>query len=159
MAIVRYQPSRGADLNRLFGTLFDSPTTAAHRGAAARRWVPAVDLVEADDRYVLKADLPGLTAEDVTIEVTDDVLTVSGERHGETSEKRDGYVRLERHSGAFRRSVRLPEGVDAERVAASFEHGVLEVSIPKPEARKPHRVEIAVAAAKGDDADETPAAA
>jgi HSP20 family protein len=118
---------------------FDSQTGAA---TPARRWTPAVDLVEEDEQYVLRADLPGLSPDDVKIEVEDRVLTVSGERGSEKEERRDGYYRLERSSGSFSRSVRLPEGVDAEKIEAGFEHGVLEVKIPKPEQSKPRRVEI-----------------
>ena len=129
-------------MNRLFNTFFDTPTTGA--ATRSRRWIPAIDIVEADDHYVVKADLPGLAEDDVTVEVKDDVLAISGERTSETTEKGEGYVRVERASGEFRRTLRLPEGVDAEQVVATFEQGVLEVRIPKPEERKPRRVEIQV---------------
>jgi HSP20 family protein len=105
-----------------------------------------MDLVETDEHFVLKADLPGLSDEDVHIDVADDVLTVSGERRSEHEDKRDGYLRVERSYGSFRRSLTLPEGVDADAVSASFERGVLEVRIPKPEQRKPRRVAIQVGA-------------
>ena len=75
-----------------------------------------MDLVETDDHFVLKADLPGLTEDDVNIDVEDNVLTVSGERKAEHEDKREGYVRVERSYGSFRRSLTLPEGVDAEAV-------------------------------------------
>jgi HSP20 family protein len=103
-----------------------------------------MDLVETDDHFVLKADLPGLKEEDVNIEVEENVLTVSGERKAEHEDKREGYVRVERSYGSFRRSLTLPEGVDAEAVTANFDNGVLEVRIPKPEERKPRRVAIQV---------------
>jgi HSP20 family protein len=134
-------------MNRLFTTFFDSPTHAvAGDGAGARRWIPAMDLVETEDHFVLRADLPGLDEGDVKLEVADDVLTISGERKAEHEVKQDGFYRLERSSGAFSRSLTLPEGVDAEAIAASFDKGVLEVRVPKPEQRKPRRVEIAVGA-------------
>ena len=149
MALVRWEPVRELsslqnDVNRLFNTLFDTPTTG---NGARRRWIPAIDLVETEDHFVLKADLPGLTEEDVHIDVDGDVLTVSGERKSEHEDKRDGYVRIERSYGSFRRSLTLPEGVDADAVTASFDRGVLEVSIPKPEQRKPRRVSIQVGSA------------
>jgi HSP20 family protein len=106
-----------------------------------------MDLVETDDHFVLKADLPGLSEEDVHVDVDNDVLTVSGERKGEHEDKRDGFVRVERSYGSFRRSLTLPEGVDADAVTASFDRGVLEISIPKPEQRKPRRVAIQVGSA------------
>jgi HSP20 family protein len=160
MALVRWEPVRELsslqnDMNRLFNTFFDT-TTPGNGGSAPRRWIPAMDLVETDDQFVLKADLPGLTEEDVSIDVEGDVLTVSGERKAEHEDKREGYVRVERSFGAFRRSLTLPEGVDPEAVTASFDRGVLEVRIPKPEQRKPRRVAIQVgaqpAAIEGDEA-------
>jgi HSP20 family protein len=148
MALVRWEPVRELsslqnDMNRLFNTFFDT-TTPGNGGSVPRRWIPAMDLVETDDHFVLKADLPGLSDEDVSIDVEGDVLTVSGERKAEHEDRREGYVRVERPFGAFRRSLTLPEGVDPEAVSASFDRGVLEVRIPKPEQRKPRRVAIQV---------------
>ncbi len=109
-----------------------------------RRWVPPMDLVEAEDHFVLKADLPGLAEGDVNIEVQENVLTLSGERRFEHEVKKDGFYRLERGAGQFSRSLTLPDGVDADAIAATFDKGVLEVRIPKPEERKPRRVAISV---------------
>ena len=78
------------------------------------------------------------------LEVADDVLTLSGERRVEHEARKDGLYRLERGTGAFSRSLTLPEGVDADAIEASFDRGVLEVRIPKPAERRPRRVEIAV---------------
>src|SRR6185503_4706721 len=144
MAIVRWEPLRELttlqnEVNRLFGTVFDAP--AQGNGGTLRRWMPAMDLVETADHFVLRADLPGMSEEDVNIEVEDRVLTVSGERKSEHSENKEGYHRVERAFGSFSRSLTLPEGVDPEAVAASFDRGVLEIRIPKPEARKPRRIE------------------
>ena len=148
MALVRWEPARElhslqSEMNRLFNTFFDTPSNAGGT-SGARRWVPAMDLVETDDHFVLKADLPGLSEGDVTIEVQENVLTLSGERRFEHEVKKDGFYRLERGAGQFSRSLTLPEGVDADAIAASFEKGVLEVRIPKPEQRRPRRVEINV---------------
>jgi HSP20 family protein len=150
MALVRWEPARELaslqqEVNRLFGTFFDAPgATAAGPGAGTRRWIPAMDLVESDEAFVLKADLPGLAEEDVELEVEDGVLTVSGERAAEHATEREGFVRVEREFGAFRRSLTLPDGVDPEQVTARFDKGVLEVRIPKPENRKPRKVAIRV---------------
>src|SRR3954462_6215358 len=135
MAIVRWEPLRELstlqnEMNRLFGTVFDAPTQG--NGGTLRRWMPAMDLVETGDHFVLRADLPGLSEEDVNIEVEDRVLTISGERKAEHEVNKDGYHRVERAFGAFSRSLTLPEGIDAEAVQASFDRGVLEVRIPKP---------------------------
>ncbi len=115
-----------------------------------RRWVPAMDLVETGDAFVLKADLPGVRETDVKVEVEDNVLTISGERRSEHADRRDGYARVERGFGAFRRSITLPDGVDPTQVAASFDKGVLDVRIPKPAERKPHAVQIGVGGAPAD---------
>jgi HSP20 family protein len=124
------------EFDRLFSSLFEN------RGREVQRWVPAMDLVEAEDHFVLKADLPGLGEDDVAIEVQDNVLTVSGSREAEHERKEKGWYRLERSYGSFSRSLTLPEGVDAEKVEANFDRGVLEVRIPKPEERKPRRISI-----------------
>ena len=141
MALVRWEP---VSLNRLLNNTFFDSSTTGNRGNGVRRWIPAMDLVETDDHFVLKADLPGLNEGDVNIEVEDNVLTVSGERKSEHEDKREGYYRVERSFGSFRRTLTLPEGVDPEAVNATFDKGVLEVRIPKPEQRKPRRVAIQV---------------
>jgi HSP20 family protein len=147
MAIVRWEPLRELttlqnEMNRLFGTVFDAP--APTNGGALRRWMPAMDLVETADHFVLRADLPGMSEEDVNIEVEDRVLTVSGERKTEDTESKDGFHRIERAFGSFSRSLTLPEGVNPETVSASFDRGVLQLEIPKPEQRKPRKISIGV---------------
>jgi HSP20 family protein len=126
-------------VNRLFG-LFDAP--GAGGTLAARDWIPAMDLAEDGGDYVVRADLPGLSEDDVKIELQDNVLTISGERKSEHEERRKGYYRVERASGRFSRALTLPDGVDPQSVRAHFDKGVLEVRIPKPAERKPHRVSI-----------------
>ena len=159
MTIVRWEPLRElsslqGEMNRLFNTVFDSPSPGGN-GGSMRPWMPAMDLVETEDHFVLRADLPGVPEEDVKIEFEDNVLTVSGERKSEHEDKREGFYRLERSSGSFARSLTLPEGIDVDAVAATFDKGVLEIRIPKPEERKPRRVAISVgdkpAQIEGDD--------
>jgi HSP20 family protein len=123
-----------SDFNRLFNTLFDE--------SRAQRWVPAMDLVEADDHFLLRADLPGLGEEDVSIEIHDGALTISGERKSEYEKRERGWYRVERATGRFSRALTLPEGINPDAVTAEFDKGVLEVRIPKPEERKPRRVQI-----------------
>src|SRR4051794_1614091 len=101
-----------------------------------------MDLVETEDHLVLRADLPGVDRDDVSIEVKDGVLTVSGERRAQHEEKREGFHRVERSFGRFSRSLELPQGVEANSIGASFERGVLEVRMPKPAERRPTRIEI-----------------
>lgn len=162
MAIVRWEPLREFstlqnEMNRLFGTVFDTP--AQSNGGTLRRWMPAMDLVETEGHFVLTADLPGLGEEDVSIEVEERVLTVSGERKAAHAGAKEGYHRVERAFGAFSRSLALPEGVDAEAVEASFDRGVLEVRIPKPEARKPRKIAIAPKTIEATSTDSEPASA
>lgn len=149
MALVRWDPTRELDLlqgdmNRLFDSFFQGRGLglASGNGSAGRRWIPPMDLVEADDEYVLRADLPGLAKDDLEIEVKDNVLTISGERQAEHEDRKEGYHRVERAFGRFSRSLDLPKGIDASAVSADFENGVLEVRIPKPEERQPTRIEI-----------------
>jgi HSP20 family protein len=140
MALIRWEPARELrDMNRLFSTFFEPST-----GAVMRRWTPAMDLVETEDNYVLRADLPGVSEGDVKIELDDNVLTISGERKSAHKEAKEGYYRVERAYGSFSRTLTLPEGVDADAISASFDRGVLEVRVPKPEQRKPRKVEISV---------------
>ena len=138
MALIRWEPVRELntiqnEMNRLFNTFFEAGPGQTGGQTAARRWLPAMDLVEDGDEFVLRADLPGLSEDDVNIELEDNVLTISGERKSEHEERSEGYYRLERASGSFSRSLTLPEGVDPEKVQARFDRGVLEVKIPKPE--------------------------
>jgi HSP20 family protein len=135
MALLMRPEPLTADFDRLFNTLFD-------RNQAPQRWVPAMDLVEHDDHFVLRADLPGLTEDDVNIELHDGSLTISGERKAEHTTQERGFYRVERQFGSFSRTLTLPDGIDPERIKASFSNGVLEVGIPKPEERKPRKIEI-----------------
>jgi HSP20 family protein len=143
MALIRWEPTREVaslqgEVNRLFNSFFDAPAG----GGALRRWVPAMDLVDSGDSFIIKADLPGVAESDIKIGVEDRVLTISGQRDAEHEERKNGAVRVERSFGSFSRSVTLPEGVEPEQIAATFDNGVLEVSIPKPAQPKPHTVEI-----------------
>jgi HSP20 family protein len=137
MALLMKPEPFAAEFNRLFDTLFQPAN-----GTTTSRWVPAMDLVEAEDHFVLKADLPGLDEDAVSIEVQDNVLTVSGERKSEHEQRQKGWYRVERSFGRFSRSLTLPEGVNADAISANFDKGVLEIRIPKPEQRKPRKIEI-----------------
>ncbi len=136
MALVVNPQPFSRDIDRLFDAFFGGDREGA------QRWVPAMDLVEAEDHFVLMADLPGLSEEDVSIEVQDGTLKISGERKAEHESSERGWYRIERSYGSFNRSLTLPEGVDADGISAEFDRGVLSVRIPKPEERKPRRVAI-----------------
>jgi HSP20 family protein len=155
MALVRWEPAREVDtlqneVNRVFDAFFGNGP-----GTRVRRWVPAMDLVETDEHLVLRADLPGLTSDDVELEVKDGVLTVSGERKAEHQENSEGFYRVERAFGRFSRSLTIPDGVNAEQISADFNDGVLEVRIPKPAERQPHRISIGAGAVEGSGTEQT----
>jgi HSP20 family protein len=135
MALLMKPEPFSREVDRLFDAFFGGE-------GSARRWVPAMDLVEADDHFVLKADLPGLAEGDVSIEIQDGTLRISGERKSEHEQREKGWYRVERSFGSFSRSLTLPDGVDPDGVTAEFDRGVLEVRIPKPEERKPRRIAI-----------------
>ena len=144
MTIVRWEPLRelGAlqsEMNRLFNTAFESP---GGNGGTLRRWVPPMDVLETGDHFLLRLDLPGVDQDAVSIELDDQTLTIAGERSVEHHTEKEGYQRVERASGAFQRSLTLPQGIDPEAITAGFENGVLEVRIPKPEERKPRKITI-----------------
>ena len=140
---------------------FDRPFGGTFRWPSLRRvafqdssdWSPQIDVFERDNRLVTKVDLPGLTKEDVKVEVTDGHLAISGERKSETEEKKGNVYRCERSYGSFYRAVPLPEGAKVADVKATFAEGVLEVSVPLPAKaeEKPRTVPIEDAAkpAKG----------
>lgn len=95
-------------------------------------WMPQIEVIQNNGQFTVRADLPGLTKDDVTIEVMDDVLALSGERKEEKEEKREGFYRSERSYGSFYRQIPLPEGAKTEDASATFSDGVLEITMPAP---------------------------
>jgi len=107
-------------------------------------WAPAVDLHETEDAYLLEVDLPGMKKEDIDLSITDDVVTLKGNRQREEWKQDQNTRRVERSFGTFQRSFRIPGGVDGAKVEAHFEQGVLKVKLPKPEATRPRQIEVQV---------------
>ena len=108
-------------------------------------WSPQVEVLEREGQLVVRADLPGLTKDDINIEVTDDALLIRGERKSEREENEEGYYRTERSYGSFYRQIPLPEGASAENANATFRNGVLEITMPAPkraEQQQRRRLEI-----------------
>ena len=126
----------GDRLTRLMEDLYDEGEEIT--------WMPAVDVTDAEDEIVLTAEMPGLTRDDVQIEVEDDVLRIQGEKREQTErEEEDGKVRVsERRYGAFARSFTLPATVEAEEIRAEMKNGVLTVRLPKTEAARGRRIQI-----------------
>jgi HSP20 family protein len=114
----------------------------------SRMWVPAIDVVETKDAYVLYAELPGVDASQVDIKFEQNVLTLRGTKPSALNADKDGELRVfaaERVSGGFERSLRLPEFVDAEKISADFTNGLLTITVPKAQAAQPRKIEIKAA--------------
>ena len=141
--LVRWEPFREiAQLQGEMGRLFNGLLEGQSR--TSQGWVPPLDVWETESELVYAFDLPGLTEEQIAIEVQDDTLTVSGERLRETTEQGDRFFRFERRYGSFARGVGLPAGIDESKIAAAYASGVLEIRVPKPEEAKPRRIQLGV---------------
>lgn len=110
-----------------------------------KRWVPAVDIIEERDRFLLRADVPGVSAADIDVSMEGGVLSVSGERHAEERKEDSGVQRIERTTGRFLRRFTLPETADAEGISAKTQNGILEVTIPKLPEIQPRRIAVKAA--------------
>jgi HSP20 family protein len=146
MALARWTPmgnlqSFQDEMNRMFNQFFRGGT-GEEAGWGVRTWAPPVDIYETDDAVILKAELPGVSKDDVSIEVHQNTLVLRGERKHEAEVKEENYHRVERAYGTFQRSFMLPTLVDQEHVQATFTDGVLELRLPKSEAAKPKRIAI-----------------
>ena len=130
-ALVRQMTS---ELDRTFEAWpsFRWPSFGQFAAPESAGWSPKIDVFERDNRLITRVDLPGTKKEDVSVEVTDGHLALSGERKREKEEKKDNFHRSEREYGSFYRAVPLPQGVKLEDVKATFADGVLEVSVPLP---------------------------
>jgi len=149
MAIVRWQPfcdlmatERGFD--RLFRDAFSSVLPVREGELPTRAWAPAVDICENENNIVLKAELPGVDPKDVEVRVEDNTLYLKGERKFEKETKEENYHRIERSYGSFARSFALPNSIDAEKVAAEYQDGLLTLTLPKREETKPKTIKINV---------------
>ena len=148
-AITRWDPFKELDelqnrLSTLFGRAPIRKNGAKDEALAVAEWAPMVDVVEDDNEYLIKAELPEVKKDDVKVTVQDDVLTITGERQYEKEEKEKKYHRVERAYGSFARSFTLPEDADGEKVAAEFKDGVLKVHLPKSEQAKPKSIEVKI---------------
>ena len=149
MAIMRWDPFRDLAsiqdrMNRLFDQTLARTRGEEEEGIAASTWMPSVDIFETPDRVVLKAELPGLTREDIDINVRNNTLTLRGERRFEKEVKQENYLRIERAYGSFHRSFTLPGTIQQDKIKAVFKDGVLELSLPKAEEARPKQIKIDV---------------
>lgn len=142
--MTRYTPTRTLrDLQREVDTIFDQFfNRSGDNNSGSAVWAPRTDLVETDNAYRLHLDVPGMTKEDISINLQNNTLTVSGTRAAEQTDEGDEYVRVERTFGNFHRTFTLPEAVDAENIEATYDNGVLEISVPKTKKTARRQIEI-----------------
>lgn len=148
MALTRWDPFRDfmaleQELGRIFERTLSPGEQIARRSGGF--WTPAIDVYERDAELIVKAELPGIKAEDVEVTVEDDTLSIKGERKQTEEVKEEHYYRVERRYGSFERLIPLSTTVSKDAIKATFKDGVLEVSLPKAEEAKAKRVKIAVA--------------
>jgi HSP20 family protein len=155
MAMERWRPRWGMvpwrpfreleDVERRFDEIFGRPTPPSlwWRFPEEVGWIPALDMFEKDNKLVVKAEIPGMKDEDIDVSVVGDTLNIKGERKSETEVKDEDYYRCERSYGSFFRSIPLPSAVDANKIEANYEDGVLEVTLPKTAAAKRKKVKVA----------------
>jgi HSP20 family protein len=150
MAIVRWEPFRDLvglqeRMNRMFDQSFRGLNRAGDEDwALGGSWAPAVDIYEHEGNIVLKAELPGVEANDVDLRIENNTLTLRGERKWDNEVKQESYHRVERAYGTFTRSFTLPSVVDQDKIKAEFKDGVLRLTLPKREEAKPKQINIAV---------------
>ena len=143
MSLVPSVTSLQREMNRLFEGMaartpgFDSDETLSE-------WAPRVDVVENDDSFTIRADIPGLKREDIHVNVEKNTLSISGERSRETEQSGDRWYRGERSFGSFKRAFSLPATVDPENVGAEYKGGVLTVSLPKAEEARPRLIDVKI---------------
>ena len=147
MAIQRWDPLRELmelhqKMNRLFEETLGRSAGAGPEAAGGNAWKPNADLFEDDDRYVLRADLPGVAAADVEIRIDNGTLFVRGERKIDDTIERESYLRVERPYGRFALEIALAPSVDPAAVQATHRNGVIEIQLPKKKAESPSHVEI-----------------
>ena len=146
--LMEWRPFREVTrLRREMDHLWDDHFGSGRRGLQPLQaeFAPAVDVKESAEAVVVKAEVPGIDAQDINISVTGDVLTIKGEKKSEREEKEANYHLVERNYGSFSRALKLPAAVDLDKIEAKYDKGVLTVTCPKKEAVKPKAIEIKTA--------------
>jgi len=153
MSLIRWNPARELEawpsdlfgiqreMNRMFDSFFRGSRDEDYSLSA---WIPAVDIAEHDNEYVVKLELPGVNKEDVKITLESNILTIQGDKKQEKETKKENYHRVERSYGAFQRSFTLPTTVKSDKIDAVYKEGVLTISLPKAEEAKPKQIEVKV---------------
>ena len=161
MSLVRYQPWNTLnrlradqfrnDLSQFFNPNYDSSSESTPEAAMAASsansalpsdWVPAVDVKETENEFVLHADIPGVNPKDIDVQMENGLLTIKGQRETDKTESKDGYTRVERSYGQFARRFSLPDTADADKINAKYDQGVLRITIPKHIKVQPRKIEV-----------------
>jgi len=147
MSMIRYEPwglltQFSNELNRLFDQPQSGKPQDEQNNIFAADWVPAVDIKEETERFLIHADIPGVDPKDIEVHMENGVLTIQGRREKETREEREGFKRIERARGSFLRRFTLPDTADSEKITAKCNNGVLEVSIPKHNKVQPRKITV-----------------
>ena len=147
MALVPWEPREMKHLRDFFGDVFDFDIIPQSRRLRRKwleggEWSPLVDVIDKKDKIIAKAELPGVDKKDIKITLSDNTLTIRGERKEERETKKEDYYCCERVQGSYSRTIALPVEVDNTKIKASFKNGVLEVTLPKAEEVKPKEIEI-----------------
>lgn len=138
--LVKYRPRKNdifRNFDAVLNNFFDDGVDYGYK-------IPAVDVQEDENSFLLEAEMPGMSEKDVDIHVENNMLTLSSKKEEENREEKKGYVLRERRSASFSRSFMLPKNVDSEKIEASMKNGILKLSIPKSEEAKPKKIEISV---------------
>ncbi|MEJ2213161.1 MAG: Hsp20/alpha crystallin family protein [Gammaproteobacteria bacterium] len=142
MSLVRYEPWSLFDQLRREMERGLTTQTGEESSAATSDWVPAVDIKETEDSFVIIADIPGVKPEDIEVQMDNGVLTIKGEKQTENKEEHDDFKRVERSYGSFYRRFSLPDTADSESVSAKSDHGVLEITVAKQEKTQPRKIAV-----------------
>jgi HSP20 family protein len=151
MTLVRWNPIRDLatdlidlqrEINRMFDRFFRGFEEEEER--AISTWRPVVDISETDDEYIVRAEIPGVSKDDIKVTIRDNMLTISGEKKQEKETKNENFHRVERVYGSFTRTFTLPGAVKVDKVEAKFKDGVLTIKLPKVEEAKSKEIEVKV---------------
>ena len=155
MTMERWRPERGLfpwrpyreieEMERRLGNIFGRSflhVVGRRVPTVEMGWVPAIEVFEREDKFVVKAEIPGMKEEDIDVSVVGDTLTIKGERKAESEVKEEDYYCCERSFGSFSRSISVPSNVDADKIEASYDDGVLEVNLPKVPEVKPKKISV-----------------
>ena len=143
MSLVRYEPWGMLDqLRREMDRMYGMREAQDETASPTSDWVPAVDVREDKDCFVITADIPGVDPEKIEVHTENGMLTIKGERESEKKEEREGYKRIERARGTFFRRFTLPDTADTDKISAKSKHGVLEITIPKHEKLQPRKISV-----------------